>query len=1163
MNCYDPFEMHESEDVDTLYCSATQNPNEIIWAGSDTEENPHEIHKKRLRYENHARSYLHGQIPVLQSASLRGPLDRDWVNPWRYRPAEPDWWQPGSGDMLFTRADVMKRAADHGFGHMTAAEALSWCKAEAKKEAKARGVFLGDTSTCSGDESDRGSETGKRLNVMELLSPKTHHIPRSHSDTASTYNRRHPSLVVEPHKRSRMATVDKPSHSGKGVNKRLAGSQWLKGSYVSKRARWDSPGAPSPTPAFDLQITKEQRRYQGSMNLPMSKILQNYETLHPAPSRLHKPYKMEPAWSSDEARIEHRGGGAKGKDEDSWETIYGTAVNSIARSRAAQSPLNIANGADLGTELRNRTSSSSRPPFTTPFSFNKRPDVYSTGSGLNQFPKLPRDLRSGADGEMDSMEDISFITEIAPSTRDLEKFEFRKKRKISEHQHPHPSNSGPEDRGPHVVTTNSSTKSTASGRRTLSNSRLSNDEDFSALKPRKDFTVSESSATSDLLQPISSPNDSLLVSPNHSSPTSCQANISWDMVEDSISYLCLKQNSTTDTHANKAQVNRSPSRSEPSTEDQAYHSGPNTTDRRNSQSTEIDKPMISFTRNLHFTDLAVTCFPKSSAESSLRGSQDSRQSLKSNTTPQIESLAKRVESEELPVEKVLEVHTKSSIPDDGSTQSYSTTVKGSFICADGQRPHDDDIFLKVQTQTPKKGTELVERSVQNTNHYKKAPSTEDLYSPNRELQDQTELKTLIVANKANVYQETSKVHKTNENCTALCVEQPLRGDVEDEMQIIRGQLSQNCPLDSQHNHKSEGNHSSQESYDGEDIRVEINHALDPPEMNNQTPILDLEQESRHEYSTQSPWGIGNSELVPSVLSNNQDDRAPLTSQIQKVSSYLLLDRKDVKMHFLERLAILDHDGITPFKESMSPTPSPEPACIYSNQNDLPSTQLLVEAATNNPWTCNSKSPVSKRSKKRVSFGLLPSEAKQNTHSGVPHFLNNSRTSPSPKIKAFHIEEDFNDDDTTTVNNLGNHLIAKSSINQIYPDCNNSPLQKSSPAVEGMAEAFIAADRETSAECERRRMSTPSRYLKPVSSGMVNIDSTDKQASPLTGVNPISSKSNVSNHSKTVDYEASSGFNDFLENAEAFLEEWSVETELKKSSEAKVRSHDSREEVYWR
>ena len=58
-------------------------PEEILYPGSDEEATPDEREKKRLRVETQGRQYLNGRPLFIQSAGLRGPFEKGWVNPWR------------------------------------------------------------------------------------------------------------------------------------------------------------------------------------------------------------------------------------------------------------------------------------------------------------------------------------------------------------------------------------------------------------------------------------------------------------------------------------------------------------------------------------------------------------------------------------------------------------------------------------------------------------------------------------------------------------------------------------------------------------------------------------------------------------------------------------------------------------------------------------------------------------------------------------------------------------------------------------------------------------------------------------------------------------------------------------------------------------------------
>ena len=58
-------------------------PEEILYPGSDEEATPKEREKKRSRVEIQGQQYLNGRPLFIQTARLRGPFEKGWVNPWR------------------------------------------------------------------------------------------------------------------------------------------------------------------------------------------------------------------------------------------------------------------------------------------------------------------------------------------------------------------------------------------------------------------------------------------------------------------------------------------------------------------------------------------------------------------------------------------------------------------------------------------------------------------------------------------------------------------------------------------------------------------------------------------------------------------------------------------------------------------------------------------------------------------------------------------------------------------------------------------------------------------------------------------------------------------------------------------------------------------------
>ena len=58
-------------------------PEEVLYPGSDDEATPYEREQKRRRVEIQGQQYLNGRPLFIQSAALKGPFDKEWVNPWR------------------------------------------------------------------------------------------------------------------------------------------------------------------------------------------------------------------------------------------------------------------------------------------------------------------------------------------------------------------------------------------------------------------------------------------------------------------------------------------------------------------------------------------------------------------------------------------------------------------------------------------------------------------------------------------------------------------------------------------------------------------------------------------------------------------------------------------------------------------------------------------------------------------------------------------------------------------------------------------------------------------------------------------------------------------------------------------------------------------------
>ena len=81
---YRKFESQYLEPLPSAYEPAVYEEEDIIWPGSDDEDGRtgEERAIKRRRIEEHGLDYLHGGAPFILTASLKGPFDNGWVNPW-------------------------------------------------------------------------------------------------------------------------------------------------------------------------------------------------------------------------------------------------------------------------------------------------------------------------------------------------------------------------------------------------------------------------------------------------------------------------------------------------------------------------------------------------------------------------------------------------------------------------------------------------------------------------------------------------------------------------------------------------------------------------------------------------------------------------------------------------------------------------------------------------------------------------------------------------------------------------------------------------------------------------------------------------------------------------------------------------------------------------
>jgi hypothetical protein len=231
----------------------------------------------------------------------------------------------------------------------------------------------------------------------------------------------------------------------------------------------------------------------------------------------------------------------------------------------------------------------------------------------------------------------------------------------------------------------------------------------------------------------------------------------------------------------------------------------------------------------------------------------------------------------------------------------------------------------------------------------------------------------------------------------------------------------------------------------------------------------------------------------------------------------------------------ENDGVMPFQDFMTPKPSPrQPECLLKYEN-VSNTQQLIDATTKNPWATGSKKSASTKSKKRVSFGIPMSKAEPDSQPESLTFSKQGPESPPPpQPLEYPQEKDTVNGDARVNKKFRNHFAAVARCNRALRR-DSGPLL-SSPLVVAMAERFIAADQESSIEQDRRckLCENPIQHLKPRRDVM-------EMSSP-----------------KTTDDDLEVTLKDFLGDAEDFLADWSVDSEIKKIKES--RGRDSRRDA---
>ncbi|KAF7861884.1 hypothetical protein EAF04_007766 [Stromatinia cepivora] len=1207
-----------SDDDEPLYFTPTYKPEDLICEGSDTEANPRAIVEKRRRYEQCAERVLRGQLPIIQSAGLRGPFCKDnknqWVNPWRHR--EGDWWKPGSKDMLFRREDVMRRAREHGRKDMSPTEALAWCRRDAKRQAKEMGIddytdMESDSATRPNrlvvDETIHGDISMEKKEVQlkgegSLGGPPLPRVPSSIFLTHANMEDFGDTPITG-------SSISDKDNDGKqpeiwtGI-KRPVDIAWLKGSHISKRARWEDPAVSSPTPLPHATSQKFQQKVTGNMTVAQNRIL---HTIQPRLGLSLETPRQELASRKSYASLQQ---------SDTTFDAEGSFHTNIGQQGQQQLSF-FAFESDIQPTYPYEESPKPYPtvPLDTPAGKEARAPQPSATKPVAS-PRLPSHPRIGAvlDRNHETPGNISFITDVAPSSVNLEHFRFRKKRRCKT--------------DPTEVTDQPVTAIGERSRAPLSEGSKP------ALSVQRDAILS----TPFILHPIQRADRSSL-SPirrtifawsKGSSGRSSRVDESWLTTQEEVGV-----SPSTMTSDSKRTIEREYSpqyenfdNSWVTTQDDFNHAP--------ASSASMDIRQIYGISNFlprpnHVEHIDAPAFKGYEHKSSLQSSPLKEPfSARSRLPPSKPS----PHSPALPGNP-----NKSGVPmpynnlDGSSTQSYNTSpvsltedkLSSSQACilpqnlgSSQQLPHritttseadssentrDDNsecgLSIHVQIPDDSKGddTEVVVLEINSALEGEQIQEVTVLQAnrePNSDMELRANLEASVIIQNA---EDTQGVNQEEE----LQEEEATRAEPDADDVLVNSVLSSGQPSTSS---SSAGtNNLTIHSPTSIQKARSVNQIPESSMSKRLTPLLLSEEDVLSPASTQDlneylleaaaveedvavpsgdtgPVNAINPDLEPTeeAAIRNRSPQSPwaptepglmvaprIIATTETAERYPDAESPNSGWQKEGRPATPDNDIIRPFRDLMTPSPPPEGLKTPEVEQRPSNTQLLVEAATQNPWVNGSKKKSLKR--KRVSFGLLDDEDPVQPQ----HKSQRQRRSPSPESTyrsgAFGSKVAEFDDDVTDMNSFQNHFAAihRKSVGDDSPKVNGSVkrpsiekyktalsgaanLVASSPAIDAMAEAFIAADRDSSREreCRFTISLSPTRKSKRKSYATFEdedgddtvIQPSDSHFSTNVALNETSSNAKLGDHTPK---------HSFDEVEDLLGGDWSVEGELKKAS----------------
>jgi len=1167
MRTYGPRVCQQStqENEEPYHCTPVYKPSDIICPGSDTEETPEETRVKRRRYEDAAKRYMAGQKPRILSASLRGPLTKEsgWVNPWRHRPRRSkngDWWQPRSEGMLFTRENVIERAVAYGLGYMTAKEALAWCKASAEAEAEEDG--FPPTDDHHGSVKEPRSEEEEVL-AYNLGKDSIDEVLRDHHDEKlpSRLNLQKHSSMLDNYRATTF--MDDGETRRTRIAKRPSDTNWLKGSYVSKRARWEAPAHPSPTP---------QRAPRGHIKRPNRS---DSARTHLEKSTIFLHETME---ANDETCL----------------NIHPPRPSSIFPQPLAAKPRSLPQDHGQLFILGSEEAKLIKAPHMLQPSKSLVSLVNTSSSGSNRPPVPLRDMPPSRSPETISTEEDSFITDVAPSSREVDRFVFRKKRtahkpknverlfrQLEENHDKYPNT-------PHNLST---IITTPEG---LCNANLSPPANLTVsagVHVQANFGVKEVDVTEI---------NTLNLQPDDLASNIIDNSCISIATEDKTSKHPLEQNLSTEIPRKRAGTWPKTGGFFTPPSQKSWHNNsqlPKTlppTIQANSKSEE--EAVVKY-QDLNIISSSATVTPTRSRRFPARTPGLTRESSKVTRLRQF-SFEKNSDGFLFSPHgsPIKEPHTRAA--------SDQIPVRSQNMGCDSSHVQIEREDSKDYTQHDLLGVFWEGLDGCNTS---KGNGPFDLHDITDTGQDHDEDTMDLIERWFSQNCSSMSPRLEPQGCVALhnkCVDleraqlisSPMEGESEDavddsdqDINVTEVPCLLNGPIDTEDEKVARPPHSSHVNIETTDSNTALNTPIctgsDPEQRHYQTtqlsqspfaqelfdvarPVLELETDDRdNNFPTvsdadseaswpgcgpQSPWDPKASSLVPArkgvnigsgIHTINTLNSDPLFEhdlklqgvETKKDSSYI-----EPPMTAEEE----DPEGIRPFSDFISPSRSPKFQEQLSQERQT-STQQIIDAALKNPWVSSLKTRTSQRVEKWVSFNHLVSDDCEASNIEFPEDFKEPPGS-APSLEEEPFEEDIFGTKSTPVASFNSHFNAARRSTHVLSE--NTHCTQISPSPAAQAEAFIAAD------------------LDSLRNGAQSLRSTN--VASMTSLPKTSSNNNENSHWQSREQEcfvlkspppkspsptrqtygsrmASFNIEEALDQMGDFLEDWSVEGELKK------------------